>query len=112
MKHTYPDRTVVGLCGLNLAAHASERVAIIGPNGSGKTTLLLHVMDILKPLEGELGCSGWIPTAASTRSAAGWGWFCRMSRPSWWGRLTLSTSLWACAPSGLPAQRRALRERT
>ncbi|MEW6307914.1 MAG: ABC transporter ATP-binding protein [Bacillota bacterium] len=61
VKHTYPDRTVVDLCGLNLAAHAGERVAIVGPNGSGKTTLLLHVMGILKPMEGEVRVFGVDP---------------------------------------------------
>jgi cobalt/nickel transport system ATP-binding protein len=36
VKHIYPDRTQVYLCGLDFVVHEGERVVILGPNGSGK----------------------------------------------------------------------------
>lgn len=54
IKHIYPDKTEVSLCGLDFVVHAGERVAILGPNGAGKTTLLSHILGLLKPVEGEV----------------------------------------------------------
>ncbi|MBT2333709.1 ATP-binding cassette domain-containing protein [Variovorax paradoxus] len=42
------------LAGVSLAAHAGERVAVIGPSGAGKTTLLRVLGAALRPAEGQV----------------------------------------------------------
>jgi cobalt/nickel transport system ATP-binding protein len=61
VKHVYPDRTQVHLCGLEFVARRGERVVVVGPNGSGKTTLLFHVLGLLEPQEGEVAVFGVNP---------------------------------------------------
>lgn len=63
LRHVYPDRTEVNLCGLDLVIEEGQSVAILGPNGSGKTTLLFHILGLLKPLEGEVRVLGLDPVA-------------------------------------------------
>lgn len=62
IKHIYPDKTEVSVCGLDFVVHAGERVAILGPNGAGKTTLLNHILGLLKPVEGEVSVFGRRPS--------------------------------------------------
>ena len=46
------------LCGMNLAIHKGERIALLGANGSGKSSLL-HLLDGLAfPQEGEIRFMG------------------------------------------------------
>ena len=54
VRHTYPDRTSVHLCGLDFLVEAGQRVVILGPNGCGKSTLLYHILGLLAPEEGEV----------------------------------------------------------
>ena len=54
VRHTYPDRTQVHLCGLDFVVERGSRVVILGPNGCGKTTLLFHILGLLEPQEGEV----------------------------------------------------------
>ncbi len=61
IKHVYPDKTEVSICGLDFVVNKGERVVILGPNGTGKTTLLLHILGILKPVEGEINVLGLNP---------------------------------------------------
>lgn len=61
LRHLYPDRTEVMICGLDFRMTAGESVVILGPNGSGKTTLLGHIMGLLEPLEGEVRVFGINP---------------------------------------------------
>lgn len=61
IRHLYPDRTEVNICGLHFNMEAGESVVILGPNGSGKTTLLGHIMGLLEPLEGEVRVFGLDP---------------------------------------------------
>lgn len=61
IRHLYPDRTEVNICGLNFSMTAGESVVILGPNGSGKTTLFGHIMGLLEPLEGEVRVFGVNP---------------------------------------------------
>ncbi|AZR72331.1 ABC transporter [Anoxybacter fermentans] len=61
LKHIYPDKTEVKVCGLDFIVHERERVAILGENGSGKTTLLNHILGLLKPVEGEITVFGCDP---------------------------------------------------
>ncbi|HHY97622.1 MAG TPA: ATP-binding cassette domain-containing protein [Firmicutes bacterium] len=61
IKHTYPDRTQVDLCGLDFTVRRGQRVVVLGANGSGKTTLLFHIVGILKPLEGNVQVFGMDP---------------------------------------------------
>ena len=61
LRHVYPDRTTVHVCGLDFAVHAGERVALLGPNGCGKTTLLKHVLGMLEPVEGSVRVFGLDP---------------------------------------------------
>ncbi len=52
LKHVYPDKTEVSVCGLEFVVKKGERVVILGPNGAGKTTLLAHILGLLSPIEG------------------------------------------------------------
>jgi cobalt/nickel transport system ATP-binding protein len=61
VRHTYPDRTQVHLCGLDFVAARGERLVILGPNGCGKTTLLFHILGLLEPQEGEVSVFGVNP---------------------------------------------------
>ncbi|MBE3582208.1 ATP-binding cassette domain-containing protein [Moorellaceae bacterium AZ2] len=61
LRHVYPDKTEVRLCGLEFVVRAGEKVVILGPNGSGKTTLLAHIMGLLKAVEGEISVLGADP---------------------------------------------------
>lgn len=61
VRHTYPDRTQVHLCGLDFVVEKGTRVVILGPNGCGKTTLLFHVLGLLEPQEGEVSVFGVNP---------------------------------------------------
>jgi cobalt/nickel transport system ATP-binding protein len=61
VRHVYPDRTLVHLCGLDFVVGAHERVVILGPNGCGKTTLLYHILGLLEPAEGEVSVLGVHP---------------------------------------------------
>lgn len=54
LRHVYPDKTEVSLCGLDFVVHNCERVVVLGANGAGKTTLLAHILGLLKPLEGSV----------------------------------------------------------
>ncbi len=54
VRHTYPDRTQVHLCGLDFVVEPGQRVVMLGPNGCGKTTLLYHILGLLEPQEGEV----------------------------------------------------------
>ncbi len=61
VRHTYPDRTQVHLCGLDFVAAQGERLVILGPNGCGKSTLLFHILGLLEPQEGEVSVFGVNP---------------------------------------------------
>lgn len=61
LRHLYPDRTEVMICGMDFSMTAGESVVILGPNGSGKTTLLGHMMGLLEPVEGEVTVFGVNP---------------------------------------------------
>lgn len=61
VRHTYPDRTQVHLCGLDFVAARGERLVILGPNGCGKSTLLFHILGLLEPQEGEVSVFGVNP---------------------------------------------------
>ena len=61
VRHTYPDRTQVHLCGLDFVVEKGQRVVILGPNGSGKSTLLFHILGLLEPQEGEVSVFGVNP---------------------------------------------------
>lgn len=61
VRHTYPDRTMVHLCGLDFVVDRGERVVILGPNGCGKSTLLYHILGLLAPQEGEVSVFGVDP---------------------------------------------------
>lgn len=61
VRHTYPDRTQVHLCGLDFVVERGQRVVILGPNGCGKSTLLFHVLGLLEPEEGEVSVFGVNP---------------------------------------------------
>jgi cobalt/nickel transport system ATP-binding protein len=61
VRHTYPDRTEVHICGLDFVVRKGERVVVLGPNGCGKTTLLFHVLGLLEPREGEVSVFGVNP---------------------------------------------------
>jgi cobalt/nickel transport system ATP-binding protein len=61
VRHTYPDRTVVHLCGLDFVVERGQRVVILGPNGCGKSTLLFHILGLLRPEEGEVSVFGVDP---------------------------------------------------
>ena len=54
IRHVYPDKTEVDICGLDFVVRPGERVVILGPNGAGKTTLLSHILGLLSPVEGRL----------------------------------------------------------
>ena len=61
VRHTYPDRTEVHICGLDFLVEKGQRVVVLGPNGCGKSTLLFHVLGLLEPREGEVSVFGVNP---------------------------------------------------
>jgi cobalt/nickel transport system ATP-binding protein len=61
VRHTYPDRTIVHLCGLDFVVERGQRVVILGPNGCGKSTLLFHILGLLQPQEGAVSVFGVDP---------------------------------------------------
>ena len=61
VRHTYPDKTSVHLCGLDFVVGLGERVVVLGPNGCGKSTLLYHILGLLAPQEGEVSVFGVDP---------------------------------------------------
>jgi cobalt/nickel transport system ATP-binding protein len=61
VRHTYPDRTQVHLCGLDFVVERGQRVVVLGPNGCGKSTLLFHILGLLAPQEGEISVFGIDP---------------------------------------------------
>jgi cobalt/nickel transport system ATP-binding protein len=61
VRHTYPDRTQVHLCGLDFVVEKGQRIVILGPNGCGKSTLLFHILGLLEPQEGEVSVFGVNP---------------------------------------------------
>lgn len=67
VRHTYPDRTMVHLCGLDFVVEKGERVVILGPNGCGKSTLLYHILGLLAPQEGEVSVFGADPAKQFSR---------------------------------------------
>lgn len=62
VRHTYPDRTQVHLCGLDFVVEKGQRAVILGPNGCGKSTLLFHILGLLEPEEGEVKVLGVSPS--------------------------------------------------
>lgn len=67
VRHTYPDRTSVHLCGLDFVVPPGRRVVVLGPNGSGKTTLLSHILGLLVPDEGTVRVLGVDPAREFSR---------------------------------------------
>lgn len=61
VRHIYPDRTTVHLCGLDFVVEKGQRVVILGPNGCGKSTLLYHILGLLSPEEGRVQVFGVDP---------------------------------------------------
>ncbi len=61
VRHTYADKTVVSLCGLDFVVTRGQKAVILGPNGSGKSTLLYHLLGLLKPDEGSVSLFGKDP---------------------------------------------------
>ena len=61
VRHIYPDRTQVHLCGLDFVVEKGERAMVLGPNGCGKTTLLYHILGLLEPQQGEVSVFGVNP---------------------------------------------------
>jgi ABC-type Mn2+/Zn2+ transport system ATPase subunit len=55
----YKEETIVS--GINFELHKGEAIALIGTNGSGKSTLLKTVVNLLKPLAGQLAIFGLPP---------------------------------------------------
>lgn len=62
IRHIYPDKTEVSICGLDFVVEKGTRVVILGPNGSGKTTLLSHILGLLRPVDGEISVFGLNPS--------------------------------------------------
>lgn len=61
VRHTYPDRTSVHLCGLDFVVERGQRIVVLGPNGCGKSTLLYHILGLLAPQEGAVRVFGVDP---------------------------------------------------
>jgi cobalt/nickel transport system ATP-binding protein len=62
IRHVYPDRTEVHLCGLDMLVNRGDRVAIVGPNGGGKSTMLHHIIGLMRAHEGEVKVFGVDPS--------------------------------------------------
>lgn len=58
---TYPSKANESLRNINLEIFAGEFVGIVGPSGSGKTTLADILLGVIKPDEGTVLLSGFIP---------------------------------------------------
>jgi len=62
IRHIYPDKTEVSLCGMDFIVDEGEKVVLLGPNGAGKTTLLSHILGLLVPIEGTVQVMGMNPS--------------------------------------------------
>jgi manganese/zinc/iron transport system ATP- binding protein len=51
------DKNLV-LWDINLSIPQGQLVAVVGPNGAGKSTLLKAIVEIIKPLSGQVECFG------------------------------------------------------
>lgn len=67
IRHTYPDKTEISICGLDFVVNKGERVAVLGPNGCGKSTLLRHIVGLLNPHEGAVRVFGCDPVKEFVR---------------------------------------------
>jgi cobalt/nickel transport system ATP-binding protein len=67
VRHTYPDKTSVHLCGIDFVVARGQRVVVLGPNGCGKSTLLYHILGLLAPEEGEVRVFGVDPARQFAR---------------------------------------------
>ena len=67
VRHTYPDRTSVHLCGLDFVVERGQRIVVLGPNGCGKSTLLYHILGLLAPQEGEVRVFGVDPARSFSK---------------------------------------------
>jgi len=67
VRHVYPDRTAVHLCGLDFVVERGQRVVVLGPNGCGKSTLLFHILGLLAPQEGRVSVFGVDPARQFTK---------------------------------------------
>ena len=92
VRHTYPDRTSVHLCGLDFVVPPGRRVVVLGPNGSGKTTLLSHILGLLAPDEGTVRVLGVDPAREFSGSARGSASSSRTSTSRSSGRRSTTTS--------------------
>lgn len=58
ISYRYPGAEVNALCGVNLAIHRGETVAVVGGSGGGKTTMLDMLTGLLQPTEGRVLLDG------------------------------------------------------
>lgn len=57
VQYSYPGK-IPALCGVDMAIHAGEKIAVIGANGTGKSTLL-HLLDgLVFPCRGQVTAFG------------------------------------------------------
>jgi len=116
VRHTYPDRTQVHLCGLDFLVQKGERVVILGPNGSGKSTLLFHILGLLEPQEGEVSVFGANPARHFNRIRERVGVLLQNAEeqiiaPTVWDDVSFSPRSYGYAPDEVEAMvTRALRQ--
>jgi ABC-type Mn2+/Zn2+ transport system ATPase subunit len=102
------------LTGLTFAAHAGERIAVLGPNGGGKTTLFRVLLGQLEPLAGSVEAPrcAVVPQTERSRldfpvSALDVATMGAISRLPWWrrpGRAEREDARRALARVGLEAE--------
>jgi branched-chain amino acid transport system ATP-binding protein len=89
------------LRGVDLAVHAGQVVALLGPNGGGKSTTVKVAAGLMAPVSGDVRYAGRSVTGISAEEAAGLGVCTIPEGRGVFANLTVRENLWLATGTGL-----------